>query len=218
MPEPVTIIGFLGGTAALTGHLARRYFEVAKDCVDIFLGFIALILALPILLICVVIVKLSSQGSVFFSQVRVGRYGKLFRMYKLRTMYLDAESACGPVWAVDDDPRVVPACRWMRRSHMDELPQLINVIKGEMSLVGPRPERQEILAELEKAYPEVRKRLTVKPGITGLAQIKCGYDTTLDAFRNKLKADMEYIDKRKWSLELRIMAATVTRLNDKTSR
>ena len=105
----------------------------------------------------------------------------------------------------------------MRRSHVDELPQLINVIKGEMSLIGPRPERPEILDELEEVYPDIRKRLAVKPGITGLAQIRNGYDTTVEAFRHKLESDLEYIDNRKWGNEIRILFATVAKLNDKSA-
>ena len=150
-----------------------------------------------------------------FTQIRMGKDGQLFKMYKLRTMYTDAESSRGAVWASKEDPRVVRTCRWMRRSHMDELPQLFNVIKGEMSLVGPRPERPEIMDELEKHYPNIRDRLKVKPGITGLAQVRNGYDTSVEQFRNKLEADMEYIARRKWRSELRIMAATLTKVMDK---
>ena len=215
MPEPITLIAVGSGVIGLMTQMARRYFEQAKEVVDVGLGVTALVFAIPIFVVCIVIVKLSSRGPAFFTQVRVGKGGKSFRMYKLRTMYANAESVSGAVWASDDDPRVVAGCRWIRRSHMDELPQLVNVIKGQMSLVGPRPERPEILDELAKAYPNIRKRLAVRPGITGLAQIRNGYDTTVEGFRNKLLADLEYIERRKWSMELRILAATVTKLNDK---
>jgi len=218
MPEPLTIVGVCGGTAAVFIQLARRYFDQAKEVADVILGFLALLAALPLLAFCALVIKLSSRGPVFYTQVRVGLQGQLFRMYKLRTMYVDAEAAHGARWAAKDDPRVVPICRWMRRSHVDELPQLINVIKGEMSLVGPRPERPEILADLEKAYPEVHRRLEVRPGITGLAQVRSGYDTTIEAFRRKLQADLEYIERRRWGTELRILAATLGKFNDKTAR
>lgn len=218
MPEPITLIGAGGGLLAILAQLARHYFDAAKEVVDILLGAVFGIIALPVLLVCAAIVKLSSRGPVFFSQIRVGRNGRPFRMYKLRTMYVNAESASGAVWAQDKDPRVVPACRWMRRSHIDELPQLWNVIRGEMSFVGPRPERPEILAELERHYPDVRKRLAVKPGITGLAQVRTGYDSSIENFRHKLKADLEYISKRRWRLELAILAKTVWKLNDRTAR
>jgi lipopolysaccharide/colanic/teichoic acid biosynthesis glycosyltransferase len=184
---------------------------------DIVLGCIAFVLCLPVLTVCAVIIKLSSTGPILYKQQRVGKGGKPFMMYKLRTMYADAELTTGAVWAARGDRRIAPGCGWMRSSHVDELPQLINVIRGSMSLVGPRPERPEILNELEKTYPEVRKRLAVRPGITGLAQVRNGYDTTVEAFRAKLEADLEYIERRNWSMELRIMAATVGKLNDRTA-
>jgi len=217
MPEPITIIGVGAGLLGLMTQLARRYFGLAKEVVDIVLGFVALVLSLPVLGLCALIVRLSSKGPVFFTQNRVGKGGKLFKMHKLRTMHVDAESASGAVWASKDDPRTVATCRWMRRSHLDELPQLINVIRGDMSLVGPRPERPEILAELEKRYPQVRRRLSVRPGITGLAQVRNGYDTSIDAFRHKLEADLEYIERSNWSTELRIMAATFGKFRDKAA-
>lgn len=218
MPEPVTLIAVGGGVVGLGAHLARQYFEAAKEVVDVILGAIALVLFLPVLGICALLIRLSSKGPIFYLQQRCGRNGKLFTMYKLRTMYTDAEAASGAVWASDDDPRIIPVCKWMRRSHVDELPQLINVIKGDMSLVGPRPERPEILAELEKHYPHVRQRLRVKPGITGLAQVTNGYDSTVEAFRNKLTADLEYIENRRWRNELRILAATLGKFNDSQSK
>lgn len=218
MPEPVTLVAVGTGIVGLATHLARRYFDLAKEVFDLVAGVVLFVLTLPILALCVALVKISSRGPVFFTQVRVGRRGKAFRMYKLRTMYVNAESATGAVWASDEDPRVVPVLRWLRRSHLDELPQLINVVRGEMSLVGPRPERPEILTELEKVYPDIRKRLAVRPGITGLAQVNNGYDTNIEGVRHKLRADLEYIERRNWSTELRILAATVTKLNDKGAR
>jgi len=217
MPEPATLLAVGGGMMGLAAHLARRYFELAKEVVDVLLGLIALILAMPVLGLCAAIIKLTSRGPVLFKQVRVGKDGKLFTMYKLRTMYVNAEDRTGAVWAKANDPRIIPWCRWMRRAHVDELPQLINVIKGEMSLVGPRPERPEIMAELQKVYPQVTKRLAVRPGITGLAQIRNGYDTTIEAFRRKLEADLEYIERRRWSLELKILTATMTKVVDRSA-
>ena len=215
MPEPLTLIAVGTGILGLGSHLARRYFEMAKEVVDVILGFVALVLTLPLWLACAILIKLTSRGPVFLVQKRVGKNGKVFGMVKFRTMYVTAEKAGQAVWASKHDPRVVRACRWMRRSHVDELPQLLNVIKGDMSLVGPRPERPEILAELEKTYPDVRKRLAVRPGITGLAQVRNGYDTSVDQFRQKLQADLEYIEKRKWSVEFAILARTLGKLNDR---
>jgi len=217
MPEPITIIGFGAGMLAIGTHLARRFFDLAKEVFDIVAGSILIALCLPLMALCALLIRLSSKGPVLFTQIRVGKDGRPFRMYKLRTMYTDAESASGAVWASAADPRVVPLCRWMRKSHLDELPQLFNVVRGDMSLIGPRPERPEILAELEKVYPEVHRRLTVRPGITGLAQVRNGYDTSVEAFRHKLKADLEYVERQNWSTELRILAATLGKLNDKTA-
>lgn len=198
-----------------TGGVLRRCFDVGKRVADMTLGCIALILALPILAVCALIVKTSSRGAVLHTQIREGKDGELFTMYKLRTMYSSAESATGAVWASDNDPRVVPACRWMRRSHIDELPQLVNVLKGEMSLVGPRPERPEITARLTEVFPDFRTRLIVRPGITGLAQIRNGYDKTIESARRKLEADLEYIDSYGWSMDLKILLATLTKFYDK---
>ncbi len=209
MPEPVTILGVSGAIITLGIHLARRFFDVTKEVLDVILGVIALILCLPVLGICAVIIKLSSRGPVFYVQERVGRGGKTFKMIKLRTMQVDAESNGEAMWAEDSDSRVMASCRWMRRSHVDELPQLINVIKGEMSLVGPRPERPEIVAKLDEACPEFSKRHLVRPGITGLAQLRNGYEASVEGSMRKLQADMEYIENRRWGTELKILAGTL---------
>ena len=218
MPEPITLVGFGSGLMGVLFHLARRYFETAKEILDIVLGAILLIVALPILVLCGLIIRLTSKGPVLYTQLRVGKGGKPFRIYKLRTMYPHAEASSGAIWAGKNDSRIVPACRWMRRSHVDELPQLINVLKGDMSLVGPRPERPEILNALKQFCPDVDKRLTVRPGITGLAQIRNGYDTDLRHFNRKLQFDLEYIRKRHWSLELSILFRTLRKFRDPLAR
>lgn len=200
-----------------TAQAARRPFDISKRLFDLISGSIALVCALPLLIVSALIVKISSPGPIGYTQIRVGKHGKLFKMYKLRTMYSDAESKSGPVWASDNDPRIVPFCRWMRRTHVDELPQLINVLKGEMSLVGPRPERPEIIAELETIYADMPERLAVLPGITGLAQIRNGYDKTIASIRRKLDNDLEYIQNQKWTTELLILVMTLTKLYDKGS-
>ena len=218
MPEPVTILGVGGGMIGLLVHLAKRHFETAKEVTDVILAAILLVTLSPIIAVCGAIIKLSSRGPVFYSQWRVGKDGELFRIFKLRTMYMNCEKVSGVVWARRGDPRVVPACRWMRRAHLDELPQLVNVIKGDMSLVGPRPERPEIMSQLKRRYPEVTRRLSVRPGITGLAQVRNGYDTDIESFRAKLASDLEYIAKRRWMLEISIMMRTVTKLYDRAAR
>ncbi len=212
MPEPVTMLGLAAGLGTLGFHLARRFFETAKEVVDVVAGSILLVISLPVLAVCALVVKLTSAGPVLFRQARVGRGGRTFMMLKFRTMYLENGSANGSVWTEDNDPRVVPACRWVRRTHLDELPQLINVIKGEMSLVGPRPERPEIVVELEKVCPEFNKRHMVRPGITGLSQVRNGYAASVEGALQKLRTDLEYIEKRRWSTELRIMAGTVPKI------
>ena len=212
MPEPITLLGLSAGMGSLTIYLARRFFEVAKEVFDVVVGFLVFVLCLPLLGLCAIIIKMSSRGPVFFRQQRVGRSGEVFEMIKLRTMHTERKGAAEPTWTEANDPRVISACRWMRRSHLDELPQLINVIKGQMSLVGPRPERPEIVAELEKACPEFTRRHMVRPGITGLAQIRNGYESTTEGAVRKLKADMEYIEKRNWSSELRILVGTLPKL------
>ncbi|NLF29256.1 MAG: sugar transferase [Planctomycetes bacterium] len=195
-----------------------RVLDTAKGLVDRLAAVVLGAMLAPIMLVCAVIIRLSSPGAVLIVQDRLGKNGKLFRMYKLRTMTRDAEAESGPVLASANDSRVIPACRWMRRSHLDEIPQLLNVLRGEMSLVGPRPERPEIAEGIYAHLPEFRHRLQVKPGITGLAQVRNGYDTCLDAVKRKLQYDLEYIRRRSWWLEVAILAATLTKLYDSSAR
>jgi lipopolysaccharide/colanic/teichoic acid biosynthesis glycosyltransferase len=212
VPEPLTMVGLAAGVGTIGIHLARRFFGVAKEISDVVFGFVALVLSLPLFVVCAATVKLSGKGPVFFLQPRVGCGGREFMMIKFRTMFTNRTAGRDAVWTEDNDSRIVPACRWMRRTHVDELPQLINVIKGEMSLVGPRPERPEIVSELEKVCPEFTKRHMVRPGITGLAQIKNGYASSVDDAIRKLRLDLEYIEQQRWSTELRILAGTVPKL------
>ncbi len=216
--EWISVIAAGGGLAGLAAGLSRRPFDIAKGLTDLAVGGLCLLLSLPVLAVCAVIIKLSSPGPVLLAQWRMGRGGKVFRMLKLRTMIVDAEPDGRPVWAADNDPRVVPACRWMRTSHIDELPQLLNVLRGEMSLVGPRPERPEILEDLAGRYPHVYRRLDVLPGITGLAQVRWSYDTTPERFRHKLASDLEYIDTCNWFLDAAILLATFPKFIDRQAR
>ncbi len=188
-------------------------YHAAKQLADRALGLLLLILALPLLGVLVLAIRLTSKGPGIYSQVRVGRGGKRFTMYKLRSMRGDAESHTGPVWApAGRDPRVTPLGHWLRVLHLDELPQLYNLLRGEMSLVGPRPERPEFVAVLTKKIPGYVDRLQVLPGITGLAQINLPPDSDLDSVRAKLVLDQEYIRTASLWLDLRIAACTLLRL------
>jgi lipopolysaccharide/colanic/teichoic acid biosynthesis glycosyltransferase len=161
----------------------------------------------------VLIVRLNSRGPGIFRQVRVGKRGKAFTMYKLRSMRSDAESATGPAWSpTGGDPRVTRLGFWLRRLHLDELPQLFNVVRGEMSLVGPRPERPEFVEVLAEQLPGYLNRLMVQPGITGLAQINLPPDTDLDSVRRKLVLDCEYVRAAGFWLDVRIVLCTALRM------
>jgi lipopolysaccharide/colanic/teichoic acid biosynthesis glycosyltransferase len=207
-----------GGGLVILG-LARRQFRVFKELLDIIGGAVALLMFFPVMVICAAIIKISDPaGPILYRQVRVGLNGRLFTIYKLRTMYVDSEKAGRAVRAGADDPRVIPMCRWMRKSHVDELPQLFNILRGEMSLVGPRPERPELFEELSRAMPDFERRLAVKPGLTGYAQIHNGYDTDIDAVKRKLEMDLHYIEHMSLGLELKLLAATVGKFRDKGAR
>jgi lipopolysaccharide/colanic/teichoic acid biosynthesis glycosyltransferase len=145
---------------------------------------------------------------VLFRQGRVGRYGEVFEMFKLRTMIVDAEKKTGPVWASQNDPRVTPIGKFLRKSRVDEIPQLVNVLKGQMSIIGPRPERPEIIPSLAKEIIDYTKRLSVRPGITGLAQIKQSYDANIKDVRRKVKFDILYIKRMCFLTDLRIILST----------
>jgi len=214
---PMALLTVTSGIELLAWYSPRDH-RLSKAALDIVLGAIALVVSLPVMAVCAAIIKLASKGPALFWQTRVGKDGRCFRMCKFRTMHTDAETHTGAVWAADNDPRIIPACRWMRISHMDELPQLFHVLAGTMSLVGPRPERPEILAELERHHPNVRDRLAVKPGITGLAQVRNGYDSTIESFRHKLQADLEYIENLGLGSDLKILVLTVAKLYDAKAR
>src|SRR4051812_11368093 len=155
----------------------RRPYESLKAACDRASAAVLLIAAIPALSAMAVLVKLTSRGPVFYNQIRLGKHGRAYRVYKVRTMSHDCEAATGPVWAAQDDPRVTPIGRFLRDTHLDELPQLWNVLRGEMSLIGPRPERPEIAAQLERVVPSYRRRLDARPGLTGLAQLRLPPDS-----------------------------------------
>ena len=178
-----------------------------KSVLDFFFALFLMILFFPIIVGLGILVRLTSPGPALFKQTRVGKDGKIFTLFKLRTMRIDAELN-GAVWATKQDPRVTWLGAWLRDLHLDELPQLVNVMRGEMSLVGPRPERPEFVAVLAKEIPGYLIRLEVRPGVTGLAQVNLPPDTNLDSVRNKLKLDSEYIQNIYFSLDILLMFST----------
>jgi lipopolysaccharide/colanic/teichoic acid biosynthesis glycosyltransferase len=185
--------------------------EVVKRAFDTLVILLSAPLTLPLILLGALLVKLTSRGPAFFIQERLGRYRKPFRLVKLRTMRADAESA-GPQWAAAGDARVTPVGRLLRVTGIDELPQLWNVLRGEMSLVGPRPECPELVAELEQQIPFYDARLLVAPGLTGWAQLHQGGDTTLDDVAHKLRYDLFYLKHGTPLLDLRILLGTLQML------
>lgn len=193
--------------------LQESAFFGLKPVIDRAIAVLFLIPALPLMLGLVALIRLTSRGPGVFKQTRVGRGGRIFTMYKLRSMRLDAEAKTGPAWSTTGaDPRVTKLGYWLRRLHLDELPQLINVLQGEMSLIGPRPERPEFVHVLADQIPGYLDRLTVLPGITGLAQINLPPDTDLDSVRRKLILDLDYVTTATLWLDLRIMLCTALRM------
>jgi lipopolysaccharide/colanic/teichoic acid biosynthesis glycosyltransferase len=167
-----------------------------------------LIAASPLLLVLALVVKLTSEGPVFYRQTRVGLNGQLFRIYKIRSMQHDCEAKTGATWARPNDSRCTPIGSFMRATHLDELPQLINILRGEMSLIGPRPERPELVAQIEKVVSRYHHRLRVRPGLTGLAQVELPADSELDDVRHKLAYDLHYIENLSLSLDARVLICT----------
>ena len=183
-----------GGASGGVELSARtRVYCRIKAVIEWIAAFVLLVAALPVLAIVGIVLKLTSAGPVFYQQTRLGRHGKPFRLRKLRTMTHECEAKTGPVWSIAGDPRVTKVGRWLRDTHLDELPQLWNVLCGEMSLIGPRPERPGIAEKIERAMPEFRDRLLVRPGITGLAQMRLPADSDLHTVRRKLTHDLHYI-------------------------
>ncbi|MDX1419269.1 MAG: sugar transferase [Rubricoccaceae bacterium] len=180
-----------------------------KRLIDITASAVVLLAGLPLWLLLGALVRLSSPGPAIYRQTRVGQHGRPFTMYKFRTMVNGAEAATGPVWAQKGDRRVTPLGRLLRRLRLDEVPQLWNVLRGDMSLVGPRPERPYFVAQHVEAIPLYSRRHRVKPGITGLAQVKWRYDGDLDDVRQKLKYDLFYIENMSLRMDTQILFQTV---------
>lgn len=185
-----------------------------KRTFDLVLSIILLVLISPVMLITAIIMKLTDKGPLIYSQERVTRGSKKFKLYKFRTMIVDAEKETGPVWQMEDDPRITKVGKFLRKTRIDEIPQLINVIKGEMSLIGPRPEREIFIKEFIKDIPDFKYRINVKPGITGLAQVNGKYNSEpID----KLRFDLIYIKKYSIWFDIKILLLTIKAIFDRDS-
>lgn len=191
------------------GFNTPRWLVAAKRTVDTVASSLGFVFALPFLLLVAVAVRLSSPGPVLYHQKRVGQHGRIFTVHKFRSMRHDAEAATGAVWASPRDPRVTPVGRVLRRSRLDELPQLWNVLIGDMSFVGPRPERPEFVAELTEQIPFYGQRHVVKPGVTGWAQVRYTYGASLEDAMEKLQYDLFYIKNMSLALDVYIILETV---------
>ncbi len=193
----------------LSGELGpARETMLLQSVYSYVLALVGVVATLPLFLAAVVAVKLTSRGPALYKQVRVGKNGRVFTLYKIRSMYADAESRTGAVWADKNDPRVTPVGRLLRRFRIDEIPQLWNVLRGEMVIVGPRPERPEFVEALAREIPFYRQRLAVKPGLTGWAQINAGYGNTVEDTVTKLEYDLYYIKNMRPALDAFIIFHT----------
>jgi exopolysaccharide biosynthesis polyprenyl glycosylphosphotransferase len=176
---------------------------------DVLLAVLGLVLTLPLFPLIALLIKRDSPGPVFYRQERLGKGGRIFRLIKFRSMRCDAESTTGPVWAGEHDPRVTRVGRVLRRARLDEVPQLINVLRGEMSVVGPRPERPAFVSQLQEKVPFYIHRLAMKPGVTGWAQVKYRYGSSVEDALEKLQYDLYYIKNLSVFLDLLILLQTV---------
>ncbi len=183
--------------------------KAIKRILDITLSLIVLLVTFPFLLIIGIAIRLTSKGPAIFKQERVGRNEKPFTILKFRTMHDDAEAESGPTWATENDPRITPLGFWLRKLRIDEIPQLFNVIKGDMSLVGPRPERAHFVNQFRNQIPLYTRRLRVRPGITGWAQVKWKYDSTFDDVKEKTKYDLYYVENVSLRMDAKILINTI---------
>jgi exopolysaccharide biosynthesis polyprenyl glycosylphosphotransferase len=183
--------------------------KLVRTIGDFLISLAVIILGMPIWIIVSAAIVIDSPGGVFYRQLRTGSGGGNFRIFKFRSMVQNAEKTTGAVWADKDDARVTRVGRLLRKTRIDEVPQFLNVLTGDMAVVGPRPERPEIISELRTIFPFYDKRLTVKPGITGWAQVKLEYDSTIEDVSEKLKHDFQYIENQSLFLDLEILARTV---------
>jgi exopolysaccharide biosynthesis polyprenyl glycosylphosphotransferase len=192
-----------------SGFSPSRKKQIFKRAFDLGLALLFLVMLAPLMLLIALAVRLSSPGPALFRQVRIGRFGTPFTLYKFRSMREDAEEGTGPVWARVDDDRATFVGGILRRTHLDELPQIFNVLRNELSFVGPRPERPEFVERLERQIPFYQLRHYVKPGITGWAQVSFSYGDSVEAAYEKLQYDLYYARHASFRLEARILCSTI---------
>jgi len=190
-------------------ELMPEWEKKLKRLSDIFISLLILMVTLPLNILVALAIKSDSRGPVFFKQERSGMGNKNFNIYKFRSMYQDAEKHTGPVWSQKDDPRVTRVGKLIRKLRIDEIPQMFNVLKGEMSLVGPRPERPYFVEQLSEQIPYYKRRLKVRPGITGWAQVKHKYDESIEDVKVKLRYDLFYIENMSLRMDIKILARTI---------
>jgi len=216
LPDMYEVVTGLARTNQLVGvplidvnlNLDTLYSKHLKRIIDIFIGTISLISIFPFWILIALGIKIDSKGPILYKQERIGMDGKKFLINKFRTMVLNAEDDTGPVWSGKDDSRITPFGKFLRRFHLDETPQLINIIFGDMASIGPRPERPYFIERLEKKYPFYKRRLKIRPGVSGWAQIKQPYDEKYEDVHQKLKYDFFYIENLSFRLDLKILLGT----------
>ena len=190
-------------------QLMPEWEKKLKRLMDIIVSLLILIISLPVIIPAAIAIKLESKGPVFFRQTRCGMNDTVFKIVKFRSMYNDAEKLTGPVWSQKDDPRITKVGKFIRKVRIDEIPQMYNVLKGEMSLVGPRPERPFFVEKLSNEIKYYKRRLKVRPGITGWAQVKHKYDETIEDVKIKLRYDLFYIENMSLRMDFKILFRTV---------
>jgi len=217
LPDMYEVVTGMARTNQLVGvplidinlNIDTFYVKRLKRILDILIAIFGILIILPLWILIALVIKINSKGPVFYKQERCGKNGQNFNIYKFRSMVVDAEEGTGPVWADIQDHRITKSGAFLRRLHLDETPQLINIIKGEMSFIGPRPERPYFIEKLQSEYPFYQRRLKIRPGISGWAQIKQPFDTSIKDVRQKLKYDFYYIENISLRLDLKILINTI---------
>lgn len=210
--DPVAELDGIDGEARVSCGPRYKGYLPLKTALEWTICLVMLIVTAPLVGLIALIIKATSPGPAFYRQVRLGRNGRPFAIFKLRSMTHNCEAKTGPVWSGANDVRVTSIGRFLRDTHLDELPQVLNVLAGQMSLVGPRPERPELATRIERTLPQYRNRLRLRPGLTGLAQVQLPADADMEDVRRKLAHDLYYVRNVNLWVDLRIMACTIFHL------